>query len=135
MLSEDIKESRIGCKSMEIVDALLGLVMAFLGGISSIWVAKKMLFSRQNIMESVDSVLEYALNTIEGQSKVKAVMEKLAEGLMKGSGITQRGKKLSLQDVLLQLGLSYAQSKGWLNFGQKEPQNQQQQSENLLDLK
>lgn len=113
---------------MEIVDVLVSFLSALLGGIASLWVAKKVMFSRQNIMESVDSVLEYALNTIEGQMKVKAVMEKVAEGLMKGTGLSARGKKLSLQDIIVQLGVSYAQNKGWLGGGSDQSQNQQQQS-------
>jgi hypothetical protein len=114
--------------SMEIVDVLVSFFSALLGGIASLWVAKKVMFSRQNIMESVDSVLEYALNTIEGQMKVKAVMEKISEGLIKGSGLGGRGSKPKLQDVLIQLGLNYAQSKGWLGGGSEGPQNQQNQS-------
>lgn len=113
---------------MEIVDVLVSFLSALLGGIASLWVAKKVMFSRQNIMESVDSVLEYALNTIEGQMKVKAVMEKISEGLIKGSGLGGRGSKPKLQDVLIQLGLNYAQSKGWLGGGSEPPQNQQIQS-------
>jgi len=111
---------------MEIVDVLVSFLSALLGGVTSLWVAKKVMFSRQNIMESVDSVLEYALNTVEGQMKVKAVMEKLAEGLMKGSGLTSRGKKLSLQDIAIQIGLQYAQSKGWLGTPSDGAQNPQQ---------
>lgn len=113
---------------MEIIDVVVSFLSALLGGITSLWVAKKVMFSRQNIMESVDSVLEYALNTIEGQMKVKAVMEKIAEGFMKGSGLGGKGGKLNWKDVLLKVGLSYAQKQGWLGEGQDQSQNQQIQS-------
>jgi hypothetical protein len=77
-------------------------------------------------------VLEYVFNTVEGQMKVKAVMEKLGEGLIKGTGLAGAmrggGKSPKLMDILLQLGLQYAQKQGWLNLGQNTPQNQQEQS-------
>ena len=111
---------------MEYYEPIITLFSALLGGLWSIWIAKKIMFSRNNIMESVDSVLEYALNTIEGQMKVKAVMEKISEGLIKGSGLSGRGSKPNLKDILIQLGLSYAQSKGWLGVSPEQPQNPQE---------
>jgi hypothetical protein len=110
---------------MEIVDVLVSFFSALLGGVTSLWVAKKVMFSRQNIMESVDSVLEYALNTVEGQMKVKAVMEKISEGLLKGSGLGGRGSKPKLQDIIISLALQYAQSHGILGTGSDGVQNQQ----------
>ena len=119
---------------MDIIDIPISLGISILGVVMGAWVAKKMLFSRENIMETIDSALDYVLNTVEGQSKVKAVMEKLAEGLMKGTGLTSKaGKKLSLQDIILQLGVSYAQSRGWLGTSLNQAQNQQEQSKNPLD--
>jgi hypothetical protein len=111
-----------------ILTAVLSFPLGLLGTLFGIWVGKKTLFSRQNIMESVDSVLEYALNTVEGQMKVKAVLEKVAEGLMKGTGMRGSGRKPNLQDIVIQLGLQYAQSKGWLGTSSDGAQNQQEQS-------
>jgi hypothetical protein len=113
---------------MELLDVLVSFFSALLGGVASLWVAKKVMFSRQNIMESVDSVLEYALNTVEGQMKVKAVMEKIAEGLFKGSGIGSKGGKLDWKQVALKIGLEYAQKQGWLGTSSDGAQNQQEQS-------
>jgi len=80
-------------------------------------------------MESVDSILDYVLNTVEGQSKVKAVMEKVSEGLLKGAGLGGKGgKKPTLQDVIVSLVLQYAQNKGMLGMGAASPQNPQQQA-------
>lgn len=111
--------------TLELIDPAISFITALLGGLMSIWVAKKMLFSKQNIMESVDSVLEYALNTVEGQMKVKAVMQKISEGLLQGSGFTSRGSKPKLTDILLQLALNYAQSHGLLGTGSEAAQNPQ----------
>jgi len=110
-----------------------------LGGLFSIWVAKKIMLSRENIMEAVDSVLEYALNTVEGQMKIKAVMEKLGEGLMKGTGLAgltgRSGKIPKLTDIIIQIALAYAQKQGLLNFGAEQPQNQQQERKDYQEFK
>ena len=110
-----------------------------LGGLFSIWVAKKIMLSRENIMEAVDSVLEYALNTVEGQMKIKAVMEKLGEGLMKGTGLAgltgRSGKIPKLTDIIIQIALGYAQKQGLLNFGAEQPQNQQQERKDYQEFK
>lgn len=122
---------------MDIVDFVpyvASFVSAVLGGFFSIWVAKKLMFSRENIMETVDTVLDYAINTVEGQSKVKAVMERLSEGFFRGTplGKGSSGRKMNFEDMLkefiLKMGLGYAQKQGWLPSGSEQQQNQQQQS-------
>jgi hypothetical protein len=118
---------------MEILDAVLTMVLGIPSGILGVivggWFVKKIMFSRDNIMEMIDSALDYAINTVEGQSKVKAVMEKIAADLGKGFGVTTgRGRNPSIKDILIQIGLSYAQSKGWLGTPSEAPQNPQQQS-------
>jgi hypothetical protein len=119
---------------VEIIPYAASFITALLGGLFSIWVAKKIMFSRDNIMESVDSVLDYAINTVEGQSKIKAVMEKLSEGFFRGTplGKGKSGGRMNFEDTLkqfiLQMGVSYAQKAGWLPTGTEQPQNQQEQS-------
>ena len=95
-----------------ITNMLVSILSAFIGGITSIYIAKRIMFSRDNIMESVDSVLEYALNTVEGQMKVKAVMEKIGEGITKGIIPRTGNQRMKPMDLLMMLGMGYLQKSG-----------------------
>jgi hypothetical protein len=76
--------------------------------------------------------MDYALNTVEGQMKVKAVMEKIGDSLMKSTGLGnilgKGGKKLKLEDIIVQVALGYAQKSGIINLGGEGQENPQQQS-------
>jgi len=115
---------------MEILDVVIPFLTAILGGLTTLWLAKRIMFSRENVMETVDSVLEYALNTVEGQMKVKAVMEQIGNSLMKTvkiPGLSGMGKNPKLTDILVMVGMGYAQKMGWLPSGVNQPQNQQEE--------
>ena len=112
---------------VEIVPYLASFITALLGGLFSIWVAKKIMFSSDNIIEMADVVLEYALKTDEGQKRIYLLGALLGNGIKQGIGITGKTGKFKLEDILVQAG-AHLLSKA---FGGSEGQPSQQESSKL----
>lgn len=98
-----------------------------------IWVSKKIMFSPNSIMKMADSVLEYAINTKEGQDKLKFVADYLGKNV---AGSAMGSVKQSLpktKDILPIILLSLAQRYIPGLAGVIAPQNEQEQSKPALE--
>ena len=66
----------------------LSIVGGFFGVMFGVWFTKRYMFSPQNLMEMADSVLDYAVNTKEGQEKLNILGQwvmKNISGLIQGN--------------------------------------------------
>jgi hypothetical protein len=109
---------------MEIVDMAWSLFTAVLGVIIGAWVVKRMMFSKESIMEMADSVFEYLLTTKEGTQKLYTAAAYIGKGIRDGVGIKTGGGKHKIEDIIVEIG---AQWLGKTLGGGKEAENPQDQ--------
>jgi hypothetical protein len=109
---------------MEIVDMAWQLLTAVLGVVMGAWVVRRMMFSKESIMEMADSVFEYLLSTKEGQQKLYTAAAYIGKGIRDGVGIKTGGGKHKIEDIFIEIGTHLAEKA--LGVG-KEAENPQDQ--------
>lgn len=107
----------------EIYTLALQVFGSILGGFIGIYIAKKLLFSPDNIAETIEIALEYVTKTEDGQKKAFLLGGLIGNGLKTAIGINTRGGgKFKFEDFLIQMGMQWA---GKALTGQQQPQQTQ----------
>lgn len=113
------------------IDIAIGSVIGSLVSILGLYALAK-LMQKTGFFE--DMLIEFALKAADNkdlQASLYQIGGMVGSGAKQGFGLTQKGGKMKIEDIVLQLGLGWAQSKGLIpSFGdQGQPQALPQQLE------